>query len=79
VSPEIVGRLAADVGFEQFEETAGDEEFVGLGGLGSNEMVGAYVVATTGALHVDIEDGVVHLAHDALGTGEDGCIVVQEG
>ena len=42
------------------------------------QLEGADVLPTTGTFHIYIEDGIVHLAHDAFTTAKYRCVVVQE-
>ena len=79
VAPQIETRVAAYGLFEHLEETFCYLVVGQSGRLVADELEGADVFAAARALHVNIEYGIVHLPHYALATGEDRCVVVEEG
>ena len=78
VAPEIVFGLTADGFLQHGKELACDAKLRQRIRLAGDEMVGTRIVATPRTPHLHIEDGIVHLAHDALGSREDRRVVVQE-
>ena len=76
--PQVESRLTAYGLFQHLEELPCNVELGGLGGLRSQQAEGIDVLSPTGAFHVDIEHGIVHLAHDAFTTGKHRCLLIQE-
>ena len=70
VCPEIIGRFAAYGGLKHLEETS--RYFVGrhVRRIARNEMIGGCVISSARPAHLHIEDGIVHLSHYSLASGE---------
>ena len=78
VAPEVEAWVAADGLFEELEEAACHLIFGEVLRGACDEVEAAGVIAAAGACHIDIEDGVVHLAHYPFGAGEHGRVVIEE-
>ena len=76
--PEIEGRCPTDALLQQTEVDVGNlivrHRLWGAG----DEPEGGLIVAATGTLYVEIEDGVTCLASQSLGTRQHGRVVVQK-
>ena len=78
VAPQIEARLAPYGLLEHDKELFGYLKLRHFAGLVGHELEGVDIFSAFGAFNVDVEHGVVHLAHYALGAREHRCVVVEE-